>query len=173
MWTVILLAFMVGLDNFLVATGLGAGGLDKKQRWMLVCGFAFFEALMPLLGLYMGQTLAAELAIFSNLASPIALLCCGLLVLSGIYFGSRSVNVYQRVLPLLPLLLSFDNLMAGTLFGAMSFPITTTALIVGGCSGLMGFAGLMLGDKVGRLVPLKTEMLCGVWLVIAAVALVL
>ena len=172
MLALLVLGFLVGLDNFLVSTGVGAGRLDKKQKWLLVCGFAFFEAFMPLSGLLVGQALAENLTFFTEFAGPVALVFCGVLLLSSLHLGSKPLTAYQRVLPALPLLLSFDNLSAGAGFGALDFPLAVTAIVVGGISGCMCFAGLLLGEKAGHLVPVKAETLCGVWLVCAAVFLV-
>ena len=73
----------------------------------------------------------------------------------------------------LPLVLSLDNLVAGIGLGVLGFPIFFAALIIGAISSLMALVGLKLGNIIGRLLPIRSDLLSGVALVFVAVTLVL
>ena len=50
--------FALGLSNFAAAIGIGMGGVDAKIRLKTGLIFGFFEALMPIVGLLIGEGLA-------------------------------------------------------------------------------------------------------------------
>jgi putative Mn2+ efflux pump MntP len=73
----------------------------------------------------------------------------------------------------IPLSLSLDNLLAGTSLGLLGFSPVLSAAIFAAITALMSFAGLHLGRAAGRLVPVRSDLLSGIALVIMAVVLAL
>ena len=76
------------------------------------------------------------------------------------------------LLLLLPFLMSFDNLFAGLGLGTAGYPVVSTAIIVGLCSGIMGLLGLIIGKKVRSLIPGKIELVSGLYFIGLAVFLI-
>ncbi len=54
----LLVSFSLGLSDFAAAIGIGLSGVDGKTRLKTGLIFGFFEALMPIVGLLLGQGLA-------------------------------------------------------------------------------------------------------------------
>jgi putative Mn2+ efflux pump MntP len=57
----LLVSLSLGLSNFAAAIGIGLSGVDARTRFQTGLAFGFFEALMPVLGLAIGRTVAAPL----------------------------------------------------------------------------------------------------------------
>jgi putative Mn2+ efflux pump MntP len=61
MIALVLVAASVGLSNFAAAIGIGVAGVDARLRLRVGVVFGLFEAGMPVLGLLIGQRVAADL----------------------------------------------------------------------------------------------------------------
>ncbi|HYY46764.1 MAG TPA: manganese efflux pump, partial [Candidatus Angelobacter sp.] len=73
----------------------------------------------------------------------------------------------------IPLSLSLDNLLAGTSLGLLGFSPVASAAIFAAITALMSFLGLYLGRAAGRLIPIRSDLLSGIALLIMAVVLAL
>jgi putative Mn2+ efflux pump MntP len=69
----------LGLSNFAAAIGIGLSGVDAQTRLKTGLIFGFFEALMPILGLLLGQGLAGLFGDIGHYGGA------GLLILTGVY----------------------------------------------------------------------------------------
>ncbi len=145
----LIFGLLVGLDNFAVASGLGAVGLGRDRQVRLAVGFFAFEALMPLVGLWIGQQARDSLTSWAEWVGPCALVVCALLVLAAIWYRRTARGLIDRpaVAILLPLALSFDNLTAGVSLGSMGLPVLPAAVAVGGISGALAVIGLAVGQS--------------------------
>src|SRR5260370_7567475 len=66
-----LVSVSVGLSNFAGAIGIGLSGIDARTRLRVGVAFGLFEALMPIIGLLLGQAVAGHLGhIAKYLARP-------------------------------------------------------------------------------------------------------
>src|SRR5579859_8073261 len=75
----LLISLSLGLSNFAAAIGMGVSGADGRTRLTMAVAFAFFEALMPIIGLLLGQTLVVRVGTTGHYLGAI------LLVLTGFY----------------------------------------------------------------------------------------
>jgi manganese efflux pump family protein len=66
-----------------------------------------------------------------------------------------------------------DNIVAGTSLGLLGFPAVLSAVIFAVITALMSFVGLYLGRAARRLIPIRSDLLSGIALVIMAVVLAL
>jgi len=58
---IILVAAALGLSNFAAAIGIGLSGVDGRLRIRVAIIFGFFETVMPLFGLLIGQRVAGSI----------------------------------------------------------------------------------------------------------------
>ncbi len=56
--SLLLVSVSVGLSNFAGAIGIGLSGINARTRIRVGIAFGFFEALMPLIGLVLGEAVA-------------------------------------------------------------------------------------------------------------------
>lgn len=176
----LLVSFSLGLSNFAAAIGIGLSGVDAKTRLKIGLIFGFFEALMPILGLLLGQGLAGLLGDIGHYVGA------ALLMLSGAYtlWSSRSntsshqgqVVVQQRVQSVRRLLItgfaiSLDNLVVGFALSLYLVPILLAAGLIALVSVAMSLIGLELGQQLGGRIEQGSEAFGGIVLILVGLAL--
>jgi manganese efflux pump family protein len=184
----LLVSVSVGLSNFAGAIGIGLSGIDAQTRIRVGIAFGLFEALMPIIGLLLGQAVAGYLG---HLAKYIG---GALLILTGAYTiwqGRRVESEQQSVGPILDaapagkersplrtrrllvtaLALSIDNLAVGFALGNLHVSIVLAAVTMGVVSVAMSLAGLELGHRLGSHVEAWSEEIGGVVLIGVGIAI--
>jgi manganese efflux pump family protein len=174
MGAVLLIGFVVGLDNFRVAVGLGTLNFTQQRRIQIALAFCLCEALAPLVGLTIGKVLIERIRPWVEAIGPIVLGGSGVYV---IYYTLRHKEAdrlsYSRwVIFGLPLSLSLDNLLAGVGLGIVGLPVLLAAIVIGLICGMMCVIGLLIGSTVAKYLPSESELLSGVILLVLAAALV-
>ena len=175
MVTLLLLGFALSLDSFRVSLGLGTLKLSRLRQLQIVIAFGVCDALAPLIGLLIGQSLLKIVGPWVEHLGPLLLCAYGVYV---IYIAKRCTGTEtgetDRWMVLgLPLSLSLDNLIAGTSLGLLGVPPVLAAAIFAATTAVMSFVGLCLGRIIGRLIHIRADLLSGVALVIMAVVLAL
>ncbi|MDQ6721377.1 MAG: manganese efflux pump MntP family protein [Candidatus Dormibacteraeota bacterium] len=171
----LLVSVSVGLSNFAGAIGIGLSGIDARTRIRVGIAFGLFEALMPIIGLLLGQAVAGYLG---HLAKYIG---GALLILTGAYtiWQGRRVEsadkarspLRTRRLLVTALALSIDNLAVGFALGNLHIPIVLAAVTMGVVSVGMSLAGLELGHRLGSHVEAWSEEIGGVVLIGVGIAI--
>lgn len=163
----------VGLSNFAGAIGIGLSGVDSRVRLRVGVAFGFFEALMPILGLLLGQRLAQYLGAWTAYAAG------GLLILTGLYTIWRArrqqtaepARMQRRQLVVTAAALSLDNLVVGFALGIYRVPLVVAALTIGIVSVALSLFGLEVGSRLGRKVEAWSEELGAAVLVLVGLAI--
>lgn len=175
MKTLLLLGFALSLDSFRVSVGLGTLQLSRLRQLQIVIAFGVCDALAPLIGLLIGQSLLKMVGPWVEHIGPLLLCAYGVYV---IYIAKRCAGTEtgetDRWMVLgLPLSLSLDNLIAGTTLGMIGFPILLSVTIIGAMSSFFAFAGLRLGHTTVNLVRIRADLIGGVVLVVIALTFVI
>ena len=165
----LLVSVSVGLSNFAGAIGIGLSGISARTRLRVGIAFGLFEAVMPLLGLLIGQAVAGPLGGIAKYVGG------GLLVLTGAYTiwqGRRAEKeeaapkaLHTRHLVVTALALSIDNLAVGFALGVYHIQIVLAAVTIGVVSVGMSLIGLELGSRLGARVEAWSEELGGAVLI--------
>ncbi len=152
MWTLLMSAFGLSLDSFVVCLALGPLTTSRICRYRLAGLFGTCDAMATLLSAAFGITLPD----WVKSLSPALVASYGLCVL----LLSRVSAWNPRAIYLLPIALALDNLVAG-------LPLHAVA-VVGVVSGLTALIGLTIGTTVapGRRIP--RERLAGAAIIISA-----
>jgi manganese efflux pump family protein len=180
MLALLLVAASVGMSNFAAALAIGVSGVDASTRLRVGLVFGAFESGMPVLGLIIGQEVAAPLG---HAARWIA---AGLLIAVGGYAlfnavrgpGGRPAGEpgqpaqlgHTRLL-LSGLALSLDNLVVGFALGTYGTSILVSALVIGIVSVVLSLIGLELGARIGKWAGERGEQLAGVMLISVGIAI--
>jgi putative Mn2+ efflux pump MntP len=163
----LMLGLVTGFDNLAVSSSFGTIGLSSRDRMKLVASFAFFEALMTVLGfVIVSQTVLRS----AEWLGPVCLLISGILI--ALRIRTRSVVKHDRrltssvLLIWIPLALSLDNLAAGAGIGAFdSFGIFSA--VVSGCvAATLSAGGLLLGSLASKRFRLNPHLACATCLIV-------
>src|ERR1044072_8496206 len=172
MWEVLVLGFVLSLDNFRVAIALGTVPFGLKRAVQVALTFGLWDAVMPLAGLLFGQRIGDSVGGVAELVGAVALGGYGLfLVISALRNPEPEELDHPWALFGIPLTLSLDNLLAGTSLGLLGLAPWSSAVIFGAVTAVMPLAGLLAGRFAARLIRVRTDLLSGVTLITAAVAL--
>ena len=178
--SLLLVSFSVGLSNFAGAIGIGLSGIDARTRLRVGIAFGLFEALMPVVGLLLGQSVAGFFGHYAKYVGG------GILVLTGLYTiwqGRRSGQVAPsgtviavtglgtRQLLITAVALSIDNLAVGFAIAIYKVNIALAAVMMGLVSVAMSLVGLELGHRLGERVEKWSDEIGGAVLIGVGVAL--
>ena len=172
--SLLILGFVLSLDNFRLAIALGAFKLSWRRALRIAVVFGLWDAFSPLVGVLIGGYFGEEIGEAAEFLGPIVLLVYGLyLVVRSLQTEAPEDLDERMALFGIPLSLSLDNLLTGTGLGMLGFPPVFTAAVFGTMTALMTLVGLQLGGVAARFVPVRSDLLCGAGLSIMAVVLVL
>jgi manganese efflux pump family protein len=185
----LLLAVALGLSNFAAAIGIGVSGVRGRARVQIAVVFGVFEAGMPVLGVALGQGVAASLGQAARWLGGAALIAIGLTSLILARRGARGARAagdgareggpgpdgdgpswrLGRIV-VSGLALSVDNLAAGFALGAYHTGLALAATVFGAVSVIMTLAGLELGARLGASAGDRSELIASVILIAVGIA---
>ena len=175
--SMLLVSVSVGLSNFAGAMGIGLSGINVRTRIRVGIAFGFFEALMPVLGLLLGEAVAGFFGHYGKYVGG------AILILTGAYtvIQARMTANEQKVrmprsvrmqsLIITALALSIDNLAVGFALAVYHVDIVLAGLTFGVVSILMSLLGLELGHRLGKRVEAWSEEIGGGVLILVGVAI--
>jgi len=175
--SLLLVSVSVGLSNFAGAIGIGLSGIDARTRIRVGVAFGLFEAIMPIVGLLLGQAVAGFFGHYARYVGGAILAVTGAYT---IWQGRRTVTEPEkdeareqrtRQLIVTALALSIDNLAVGFALAIYHVQIVLAALIMGSISVGMSLIGLELGNRLGAHVEAWSEELSGGVLIAVGIAL--
>ena len=171
-WEVLVLGFVLSLDNFRVSIALGTVPFDLKRAMQVALAFGLWDAIMPLIGLLVGRKIGDEVGDVAELVGAVALGAYGLyLVISALRNPEPEELDHPWALFGIPFTLSLDNLFAGASLGLLGLAPWFSTAVFGVTTAVMSLVGLQLGRAAAHLVRIRSDLLAGVTLIIAAVAL--
>ena len=154
---------------------MGTTKLPRVHQLRIAILFALFEALMPVIGIFVGSLLAASIGHYAKFIGAIVLLCTGVYT----FFKTADGDVEDAgATPsasktwLLAVVLSLDNLSVGFGLGMFHVSLALAAVVFGGISLLLTFLGLEVGRMLGHRLSISTDRLTGIILAIVAVFMV-
>ncbi len=179
MLATIILFLSLGLDTLAIALGLGLGGLPRR-RWLTVgLTFAFFEGVMPVVGLLIGQGLSDVLGEVVAYLAALILIGVGILAIREALSGDDDdddgvpTDLTGRRLVLTGLSVSLDELAVGFSLGVLGVPLGLALGYVAVQAFALTFIGLALGGRLGRHLGERAELASGVVLVLLGLALLI
>lgn len=171
-WEVLVLGFVLSLDNFRVSIALGTVPFGLKRAAQVALTFGLWDAVMPLVGLLVGNQIGRSFEDVADVVGAATLGGYGLyLVISALRNPEPDELDHPWALFGIPLTLSLDNLFAGTSLGIIGLSPWFSATVFGLVTAVMSLIGLQLGRAAARLIRIRSDLLSGVTLMIAAVAL--
>ena len=161
-------AFSVSLAN-----GLNEPFMKRKKMLVISATFAFFQALMPLLGWFCVHSLLHHFKTFEKFIPWIALFLLCFIGVKMLSDGMKNKDCEECVVKLTPLTLfvqgiatSIDALSVGfTIAEYSSSAAVLTALIIALVTFIICYAGLIIGKKFGTKLSNKAQLFGGAILI--------
>jgi putative Mn2+ efflux pump MntP len=175
--SLLLVSLSVGLSNFAGAIGIGLSGINVRTRVRVGIAFGFFEALMPVLGLLLGEAVAGFFGQYGKYVGGALLILTGAYTIiqarmTAVEQGSRMPRSLRlQSLLITALALSIDNLAVGFALAVYHIDIWLAGITFGVVSIVMSLAGLELGHRVGKRVEAWSEEIGGSVLILVGVAI--
>lgn len=187
-WTIILVAIILGADAFSLSMGMGIKGASRRYeiRFSLLVGL--FHVLMPLLGLSLGLAAGKVLGVWAGRIGAVVLIYIGLEMLWKSYrelkpqvvtfaetreslsYNDNEINADNWVsLLILTVSVSIDALTVGFSLGTIKAPILFTVVIMGIIAGSMTMLGFKGGKILSRVVGSYAQAVGGLVLLGLAV----
>lgn len=152
--SILLLAVALGMDAFSACLGIGLYGLRLRKIVMISLLIGFFHALMPFIGILVGEFINGVVGEIAVISSGIVLIVIGLEMISWLLFPSeKQVKPPQKFgLLLFVLSVSLDSFSVGLSLGMIGLKVAFTLFVFAGVAAIMSFTGLVLGKKIQKVV---------------------
>jgi putative Mn2+ efflux pump MntP len=171
-WEVLVIGFVLSLDNLRVSIALGTVPFGLKRALQVALIFGLWDGIMPLIGLLVGRQIGEAVGDVADFVGAAALGGYGLyLLISALRNPEPDELDHPWALFGIPLALSLDNLFAGASLGVLGLSPWFSAAVFGVMTAVLSLVGLQLGRAAARLIRIRSDLLSGVTLIIAAVAL--
>ncbi len=171
-WEVFVLGFVLSLDNFRVAIALGTVPFGLKRAVQVALTFGLWDTVMPLVGLLIGRQIGDAVGSVAEWIGAAALGTYGLyLVVTALRNPEPEELDHPWALFGIPFTLGLDNLFAGASLGLLGLSPWLSASVFGAITAVMSLIGLQVGRAAARLIRIRSDLLGGVTLIIAAIAL--
>jgi len=180
MGTIELLLTAIGLsmDAFAISICKGLAMPMGSIRKSIVIGLWFggFQALMPLIGFYLGAQFCDQIAALDHWVVFILLLIIGVNMIRESREGSdenENASIGFRVMLVLAVATSIDALAVGITFAFLNVPIYDAIFLIGMTTFVLSVIGVKVGNIFGSRYKSKAEFLGGVILVIIGTKILL
>ncbi len=174
-WELLLLGVGLAMDAFAVAVckGLAMRKVNKVHCFWIALFFGGFQALMPVLGYFLGTTFAEKLAAVDHWIAFILLAYIGgKMIADGIKENKEKTEVDQMDPPLdfkelfiLAIATSIDALAVGVTFSFLEVSIFLAATIIGVVTFVISAGGVYVGNIFGERYKTRAQIAGGAILV--------
>ena len=173
------------LNTFLIAVGLAmdavavsiSSGLNLKSvrtgyALRIAAAFGVAQAVMPVVGWFAGYGAGDVIAGFDHWAAFGLLVAIGGRMIWGACTEAGTDNynpIYAPHLFLLAIATSVDALAVGLGLSFLKMPILQSAILIGATTFVLSLLGVFAGDRLGKHVESRAEILGGIVLIAIAV----
>lgn len=177
----VLIAFGLAMDAFSVSVckGLSMKKIDYKGTFITALFFGIFQAVMPLIGYFLGSKFESFITNYSHWIAFILLgFIGGKMIFEVLRGGADGENAEEyrldiKELFLLAIATSIDALAVGILFTAQKTGLILSVGIIGLITFILCLIGVTVGNRFGSKYEKKAEFIGGAVLVLIGVKLLL
>lgn len=176
---IVLIAIGLAMDAFAVSVGKGLSLRSVEPRHAIKAGvwFGGFQALMPLVGYFLGRSFASVVVSVDHWIAFGLLMLIGLNMIRETIWGdeedSASSDFGPRTMFIMAVATSIDALAVGISFAFLDVNIWLSVLIVGLVTLLLSASGIYLGRIFGSRLGDKAGILGGLVLIAIGVKILL
>jgi manganese efflux pump family protein len=170
--SLILIAFGLSFDSFAVSVCSGMSLCRKTMRFRdvlkIALSLAVFQAIMPVIGWYLGSTVKTYIEHFDHWIAFVLLAILGIrMIVEGWHPHLKKIKKPTQWRVILPMALatSIDALAVGITFAFLLDNMLVPAIIIGAVTLAVSLAGLYMGKKLGVKLAGKAEIIGGLFLI--------
>ena len=172
----LIIAIGVAMDAFAISICKGMA-IDKiKIKHIIIVGIYFggFQALMPIIGYFLGISFSSYVMAINHWVAFIILFILGLNMVMAKDRGER-IGASFSIKVMLPFALatSIDSLAVGVTLATLKAQIISSILIIGIVTFIFSGLGLVIGHKFGAKLKNKAELIGGLILIFMAFEILL
>ena len=177
----LLLAVGLSMDAFAVSICKGLAMKRTTLKAELTCGvwFGGFQALMPLIGFFLGTLFAGAIEAVDHWVACLLLVIIGINMLKEAFgqdeecesCGSADLSV--KTMFVMAVATSIDALAVGITFAFLNVSILPASALIGVTTFLLSFAGIYIGNVFGACYKSKAELAGGVILILIGLKILL
>ena len=176
-WELFFIAVGLSMDAFAAAIckGLSARRLGGREVWTTGFYFGGFQALMPLLGYWLGSRFQELMESVDHWVAFVLLGMIGLGMLRGAQEETMEVDASFTPKAMLPLAVatSIDALAVGVTLAFLKVPIGSAAGLIGATTFLLSAAGVKMGERLGQRRRAQAERIGGLVLIFMGIKILL
>lgn len=168
-----ILAVGLSMDAFAVSVckGLSLGKIKHKHMCIAGAWFGGFQALMPLIGYFLGSFFADKITKYSHWIAFILLVIIGVNMVREA-FGEEErldANMNPASMFLLAIATSIDALAVGVTFAFLQVNIIYAVIFIGCVTFVCSAAGVKIGSVFGEKYKSKAEICGGIILILIGI----
>lgn len=169
LWELFLLAVGLSMDAFAVSIckGLSVKKATVKEAATAGIYFGGFQALMPILGYFLGISFQSLIADIDHWIAFVLLSLIGIQMIRESK-GEENVNSSFGVKEMIPLAVatSIDALAVGVTFAFLQVEMIPAVCMIGGVTFLFSMIGIWIGNLFGKRYKTRAEIMGGLILIL-------
>jgi putative Mn2+ efflux pump MntP len=176
---IFIIAVGLAMDAFAVSLSAGATGYLNGPRpiFRISFHFGFFQFLMPIIGWYLGFQIANQIAIVDHWIAFGLLSFVGFrMIRDGIQPNSKSIlkdPSRGKILIMLSIATSIDAFAIGFSLAILNVQIWYPSFIIGIITAGLSLVGIWFGNKFGKILGKKMEIIGGLLLIFIGLKIVI
>jgi putative Mn2+ efflux pump MntP len=172
-----ILAVGLSMDAFAVSVckGLSLGRIKVKHMCIAGAWFGGFQALMPLIGYFLGSFFAESIETYDHWVAFVLLLFIGASMIKEAFGEEEEMDNSMTVksMFLLAIATSIDALAVGVTFAFLDVAIVPAVTFIGVVTFVCSAAGVKIGSIFGTKYKSKAELCGGIILILIGVKILL
>lgn len=172
-----ILAVGLSMDAFAVAICKGLSVQKLRPKHMLLAGLYFggFQAVMPLIGYFLGMQFQSVIASFDHWIAFVLLVLIGISMIRESRECPECLNDSFSFKTMLPLAVatSIDALAVGVTFAFLNVSIVPAVSFIGVVTFIFSAVGIRIGNIFGAKYKCRAELLGGIVLILMGVKILL
>jgi putative Mn2+ efflux pump MntP len=176
---ILLLGISLSMDAFAVSIckGLSMQKIDWKKAIIIGLYFGGFQALMPVIGYFLGATFQSFVTNIDHWIAFILLTLIGINMIKEAFEEEKSDNcndsVHYKEMLVLAVATSIDALAVGVTFAFLNVNMPLAVSLIGLITFVISLLGVKIGNKFGNKYEAKAEILGGVILILLGIKILL
>lgn len=162
-WSLLLLAFALGLDGFSVCLGIGLQNLRLKRIAVIGLAIGSVHVILPFAGLVIGNFISAKLENITTIVGGSILIFIGAYMIISTFQVKTKIIINPIGLQLasLSILVSIDSFPVGISLGLSGVKTAVIIIFFGIFATCLSWLGLLIGKRTSHILGVYSEIFGG------------